>query len=139
MTDNKAIRDRVEKSYGACRMTGTFTSDFYSLFLGLSPRISAKFSGTNMEHQQRMLDHGIRHLIRYFHEPNAVTVEKMNALSESHSKTELNIEPDLYPFFLEALLKTVATHDPDFDTDTEEAWRMVTAHGIAAMQAVYDK
>lgn len=139
MADNKTIHDIVEKSYGLCRMTGTFAADFYSLFLDMSPRIREKFTNTNMVNQQRLLDHGIRHLIRYFHEPDPVTAEKMEALGKSHNKAGLNVEPDLYSLWLDTLLKTVTKHDPDFGPEVESAWRAVAEHGIKTMQAMYDK
>lgn len=139
MSDNQTIRDRVEKSYGICRMTGTFAADFYEAFLAASPEVREKFINTDMQTQQRMLDHGIRHLIRYYHEPNQLTLDKMRELGKSHSTSHLNIKPALYALWLDVLLKTVAVHDPDFDPELESAWRKVAEHGIAAMQAMYDQ
>ncbi|TAN48931.1 MAG: globin [Methylococcaceae bacterium] len=139
MSDNKAVRDLVEKSYGICRMTGSFSSDFYDLFLASSPLVREKFADTDMQTQQRMLDQGIRHLIRYFHAPSQVTLDKMQELGRSHSKSRLNIEPALYAIWLDVLLKTVAKHDPDFDDELENAWRKVAEYGITAMLAMYNQ
>lgn len=135
MTDKQATRDMVEKSYGLCRMNGGFASDFYAAFLNMSPLIREKFANTNMDTQQRMLDFGIRHLIRYFHEPSQVTIDKMQELAVSHGKGRLAIEAEWYGLWLDALLDTVKKHDPNVDQALENAWRQVAEYGIAAMLA----
>lgn len=73
MSDAQRLRDLVDKSYERCRMTGTFPDDFYSIFLPSSPKVTGKFASTNMIEQKKMLDHGIRHLILFYHEPNSIT------------------------------------------------------------------
>lgn len=138
MTDAAALRDQIDKSYGRCRMTGTFADDFYRRFLGSSPRIAEKFSATNMDQQKRMLDHGVRHLILFFHEPSPITAAKMLSLGESHARSALNIAPDLYPLFLDCLLGAVEENDPQFSPELDEAWRHVASHGINVMISMWD-
>lgn len=138
MTDTKSVCALVDKSFGRCRMTGTFIDDFYTEFLGSSPVVAEKFKNTDMEQQKRLLDQGIRHLILFYHEPSAITAAKMTGLGESHAKSALDIGADLYELWLAALLKTVADNDPKFDAELEAAWREVANHGIAVMLSMHD-
>jgi hemoglobin-like flavoprotein len=139
-TGNESLlKEMVDKSYMRCRLTGTFIDDFYKAFIATSPKIEEKFRKTNWETQKRMLDHGIRHLILFFHEPSPVTAEKMIQLGESHSKSRLNIEPELYDCWASALLSTVAESDPKFNPKLEAAWKTVVGHGISVMKSMYDQ
>jgi len=139
-TDNdRTIKEMVDKSYTRCRLTGTFIDDFYDAFVATSPKIAERFRKTDWETQKRMLDHGIRHLILFFHEPSPVTAEKMIQLGESHSRNRLNIEPELYDFWVSALLSTVAESDPKFNPELEKAWRTVVERGISVMKSMHDE
>lgn len=137
--NDQILKEMVDKSYTRCRLTGTFIDDFYKVFLSSSPKIEEKFRKTDWETQKRMLDHGIRHLILFFHEPSPVTAEKMVQLGESHSRNRLNIEPELYDFWLSALLSTVAESDPKFNPELEEAWKTVVDRGISVMKSMHDE
>lgn len=138
MSNPATLRDTVDKSYARCRMTGTFADDFYLRFLGSSAKIAEKFAMTNMEQQKRMLDHGIRHLILFFHDPSAITTAKMMSLGESHAQSGMNIEPSYYAFFLDALIKTVEENDSQFNSELENAWRQVVGYGIDVMISMWD-
>lgn len=136
--ERKALKDLVDQSYRRCRLTGTFADDFYHRFLPMSPKISEKFAQVNWESQKRALDHGIRHLILFYFEPSAITSEKMGSVGWRHSKAVLDVEPELYDFFLTALLETVKENDEQFSPELHDAWRTVANHGINVMKSMYD-
>lgn len=136
--NDRLLKEMVDKSYTRCRLTGTFIDDFYNAFIATSPRIAEKFRKADWEAQRRLLDHGIRHLILFFHEPSPVTAEKMIQLGESHSRSRLNIEPDLYDFWVSALISTVAESDPKFNPELDAAWKTVVERGIAVMKSMHD-
>ena len=139
-TDNdRVLREMVDKSYTRCRLTGTFLDDFYKTFVATSPKIAEKFRKTDWESQKRMLDHGIRHLILFFHEPSPVTAEKMIQLGESHSISRLNIDPELYDFWVSALISAVAENDSEFSAELEKAWKTVVESGISVMKSMYNE
>ncbi|WP_434148297.1 globin [Methylocaldum gracile subsp. desertum] len=62
----------------------------------------------------------------------------MIQLGESHSRSRLNIEPDLYDFWVSALISTVAESDPKFNPELEAAWKTVVERGIAVMKSMHD-
>ncbi|HMN45130.1 MAG TPA: hypothetical protein PKE27_11175 [Povalibacter sp.] len=63
----------------------------------------------------------------------------MNRLSDSHSHGKLDIEPELYRFWLDALMKAVAQHDPKFAPQLDRVWRTVMGKGIAAISGGYTR
>ncbi|HYE36847.1 globin [Methylocaldum sp.] len=137
--NDKILKEMVDKSYTRCRLTGTFIDDFYNAFVASSPKIEEKFRKTNWDTQKKLLDQGIRHLILFFYEPSSVTAEKMIQLGESHSRSGLNIEPELYDFWISALMATVAESDPKFNPELEKAWEIVVERGISVLKSMYDE
>lgn len=135
--DKKELQNLVDASYRRCLMGGTFTRDFYDLFLK-NEEISEKFVNVDMERQMRLLDGGIRYLILFYHDPNFITLEKMIQLGKSHAKSKLNIAPHLYDVFQDILLKTVEDNDPKFNIKIENSWRDVACHGISVMKSMYE-
>jgi hypothetical protein len=58
-------------------------------------------------------------------------------VAERHSQRELDVDPAWYPKFVDSLIETARSHDPEFTSETEEAWRQAVAKGVAYMQAQY--
>lgn len=58
-------------------------------------------------------------------------------IAKRHDRQHLNIEPELYGLWLEALIDTVRECDPEFDSEVERAWRTVMRYGIDYMIAHY--
>jgi truncated hemoglobin YjbI len=114
-----------------------FSHRFYEEFIESSPVIAAKFEGTDMEHQARMLMLSLRHLST-FH-LGGPDSDIMNEIGKQHSKRDLNIEPQMYDDWLDSLVETVRAFDPKFDDEVELAWRMSMAAGIAFMRFHYGR
>ena len=58
-------------------------------------------------------------------------------IARQHDRHHLNIEPDLYDLWLEALIDTVREFDNEFDEEIENAWRSVMRYGIEYMTSRY--
>src|SRR5262249_18015906 len=58
-------------------------------------------------------------------------------IAARHSKKDLDIRPGLYDTWLECLIATVRTQDPQFSAEVETAWRETLAFGITYMRERY--
>lgn len=58
-------------------------------------------------------------------------------IARHHDRHHLNIEPEYYDLWLEALVDTVRECDPEFDATVEQAWRSVLRYGIDYMISHY--
>ena len=58
-------------------------------------------------------------------------------IAKRHDRHHLNIEPELYGLWLEALIATVREFDTEFDLSVENAWRSVLGYGIEYMISHY--
>ncbi len=126
--------DIVFQSYGRCNNSETFYEDFYQAFTGKSPAIAEKFVDTNMTRQQTMLRGGIKWLLTYaLGMPDA----KLQELGKSHSRTGLNILPEWYDLWVEALMETVSKHDPKYTAELDGQWRSVMQPGIDLIRSHY--
>lgn len=126
--------DLVMQSYGRCCSSPAFFDDFYREFLDSSPQIRAKFTDTDMPAQKLLLRQGILNLVMH---ARGMPDTKLRALGESHSKARLDIRPELYDLWLDALLHTVSRHDAQHSDQVRQAWREVLNKGIAIIKAHY--
>jgi hemoglobin-like flavoprotein len=86
--------------------------------------------------QKKVLEKSFYRLM-VFYATNAAD-DYLEHIAIRHSKTHLNIAPVLYDLWLESLVETLKTFDPDFNREVELAWRLVLAPGIAYMKFYYD-
>lgn len=129
-------KDQVSQSFGRCCLSAGFFDDFYDRFFQSSPRVREKFKSTNMAKQKSLLREGITFMIM-FYDGSGVATSKVNRLATSHSRGQLGIEPELYKFWLDALMQAVAKHDPTFTPQLDKVWRSVMGKGIAAISGGY--
>ncbi|SQK86257.1 globin [Pseudomonas aeruginosa] len=87
-----------------------------------------------MTAQKHLLRAGIMNLVMY---ARGMSDSKLRALGASHSRAALDIRPELYDLWLDALLMAVAEHDRDCDAETRDAWRDVMGRGIAVIKSYY--
>ena len=129
-------KNLVAQSFGRCCVSEKFFDDFYDTFFKSSPRAREKFKDTDMARQKGLLRDAIAFMIMFF-DGSSVATAKVDKLASSHSRARLNIEPELYKFWLESLMIAVARHDPRLDPELDRAWRAVMGKGIAALLAGY--
>jgi len=58
-------------------------------------------------------------------------------IAKRHNRHHLNIEPEMYELWLEALLEAVRESDDEFNAEVEQAWRSVLRYGIDYMISHY--
>ena len=51
-------------------------------------------------------------------------------LGELHSRRRMNIKPDMFPIWVDCLMKTIADLDPEFSQELEKQWRHALQKGI---------
>ena len=126
--------DLVMQSYGRCCASPTFFDDFYRSFLDSSPQIRAKFAETDMPAQKLLLRQGILNLVMH---ARGMPDTKLRALGCSHARGALDIRPELYDLWLQALLQSIGEHDGQCDANTRLAWHEVLNKGISVIKAQY--
>ena len=126
--------DIVMQSYGRCCASATFFDDFYQRFLQSSPEVRAKFTNTDMPAQKLLLRQGILNLVLF---SRGLPPTKLQALARSHSRDKLDIQPHLYTYWIDALIRTVEQHDKQANAETARAWREVLNKGVEVIQAGY--
>jgi len=130
--------DVFRTSLNVCLAHSEFLESFYESFVGSSEEVREKFKNTDMKRQVRMLEDSLYIL--------AVAVQggqgspargALPGIARRHSRHDLDIRPELYDLWLEALIDSARRYDPDFTAETEAAWRDTLAAGIEYMRSHY--
>ena len=125
--------DDVMASYHRCRASGDFVDTFYKLFLAKSPAIAGKFIDTNFEMQKLMVRQSLLEML-CFDRGISGTEEEILRLGRRHK--ELEITPDMYTMWLDALCEAIRQHDCKYTPELEEQWRAAMQKSIDAMVSV---
>jgi len=126
--------DLVFQSYGRCCNRDEFFVDFYDHFMSSSEAIKKRFENTDMAAQRHLLRNGVLQLILT---ARGMPDRKLRALGESHNRENYDIQPEWYSLWLDALMKTVRSHDPQYTKDLETAWKEVLKPGIDLIRGAY--
>lgn len=124
----------VFQSYGRCCNRDEFFVDFYNSFMASSTIIKGSFANTDMVAQRHLLRNGIMQLILH---ARGMSDRKLKALGESHNRSHYNINPEWYSLWLDALMKTIRLHDPEYTRELDAAWREVITPGIDLIRGAY--
>ncbi len=122
----------VTASYYRCRRDQGFIDTFYDRFLAKSPAIAAKFAKTDFKIQKLMLRQALLEML-CFDRGLAGTDEEIARLGQRHK--ELEIQPEMYVMWLDALCEAVREHDPEYTAELEQSWRQAMLKSIDAMIA----
>lgn len=109
-----------------------FFRRFYENFLASSDRVREKFGSTDMARQEVVLQKGLYQLISFY--LTKTDDQFLRDIAVTHSAYHYGIDPDLYDFWLEALLATVEEMDPEYNADLRLAWQIVMSPGILYMK-----
>lgn len=124
----------IDSYHRAC--TPAFAEKFYSIFLDADPRIRPLFKNTDFVKQKGLLLHGMFVLLQYA-DGKAVGEMAVKRLGELHSRRKMNITPDMYPIWVDCLIKALAENDPNFSPGLEAQWRRALQKGIDIMMTKY--
>ncbi len=108
-----------------------FIQCFYDLFMGKSTAIARLFQDTDMAVQKTMLHDSLHYMLEYYQ--SGVANVHLQHIKRVHDERGMNVPMRFYLDWLDSLIESVRTYDPQFDPETEKAWREVMAPGIAFM------
>jgi hemoglobin-like flavoprotein len=119
-----------------CTASPEFLDRFYDLFLASSREVAEKFRHADFPKQKRMLQASLYMMILAT-DGKAEIHRDLQRIAKRHSRTDLDIRPELYTLWLECLIQAVRECDPQFTPETEAAWRRIMEQGIKFMQSYY--
>ncbi len=109
---------------------------FYERFVTSDPRIGPYFLSTDFKKQKNLLKDGVGRALS-FAAGDSGSVSFVEHLSVTHNRGHMNILPELYPFWLNALLQTLADTDPKWNKKLETEWREALQKTIQIMTRAY--
>ena len=119
-----------------CLARPDFLLNFYGLFMASSDEVRAKFADTDFKRQTRVLADSLWVMAVAAQAPKESPAwGDLPRLAEMHSRTGLDIGPELYDTWLDCLLEAARRHDPRFSPQIEEAWRRTLAVGLEYMRS----
>ncbi len=133
-------RDQSEAaraSFERCCASPDFIPTFYHLFFTACPEAKARFEATDFFRQHQLLRHALRLLLLYPNRPEAEGHDLLRRVAERHSRRDLDIPPELYPPFVDSLIRAVARYDPECNEGIEAAWRATIRGGVEYMKSRY--
>lgn len=113
-----------------CRQSGDLAGRFYERLM-MDPTIQAFFSRTNFDRQKRILTSSL-YLVMSAAAGSDEGTKHVDHLAEFHAR--LGIPGEMYDFWLVSMLETVASLDPRFSAEVEQAWRDVLLPGIEVLR-----
>ena len=133
IVDPQAIA-AAKGSYERCSAATDFFDAFYRNFLAACPEVKPLFVETDFERLHKLLRHALGLLLAFPGRPES-DLNLLARIAERHSRRDMDIDPALYPFFVDSLIVTVRTYDGEFSPTVERAWRRALAPGIAYIQS----
>ena len=121
--------DQVIASYHRARRSNELFDTFYDLFLRKAPEIPPMFFRTDFRHQKRILRESLLEML-IFAQMNTGR-DEIERLAERHR--QLNVKPEHYELWLDALCEALSRHDPQFSSELEQMWRSAMRPGINVM------
>lgn len=135
MAENDSIQAHV--SFARCLTNERFFDRFYEHFMTSHPDVKPRFAHTDMEKQRHLLRHGVASALKFANEESVMTRSAINRIRESYDHQHLDIKPELYDFWLDSLMKTVAESGPEFTPTLDRLWRDELAPAISYIKAGY--
>ena len=126
----------VRGSFARCCRNADFIDNFYHRLANEAPAVGPMFAETDMRTQDTLIRAGISHLIDFADRVDGVR-SKIDELGVKHNRHHLDVKPELYESWIEALIQAAAECDDFFDEQVESAWREVLRPGIELMASAY--
>ncbi len=99
--------ETARASYQRCCQVPDFVGCFYRNFFATAPHAKARFLKTDFERQHKLLQHAIGLLLSFPMLP-ATEPTILRRVADRHKSDDLDVPPDWYPDFVDALIQTVA-------------------------------
>jgi hemoglobin-like flavoprotein len=136
-TFNRSYERIVGPGIKLTSQSDDFFEDFYQGFIASSPEVATAFANSDMQKQRSMLKKSLVFLASSSAGHDATPY--LAQVARRHGTADANIPPHLYDVWLECLIDSVRRFDPQFDDETELAWRLVLGHGITYMRFMRDR
>ncbi len=134
--DNLKAKDQFLQSLERCEEDESFIPSFYKRFLSTSDEIKDKFRHTDFEKQNKMLIRSLKLAAgATIGEPEAL--QELRDRAETHDRHHLNIKPELYDAWLNAVIETAREYDAQWNDNIESIWRSILGHVINHMIKFY--
>lgn len=126
----------VKESFSRCCVNPKFLDRFYEIFLASHPAIAPLFQRTDFAKQKMALRSGLAMMVMHT-EGNKIGTQGLDRIGQSHSRKHMNIDPALYQYWIESLIKTVKECDPQCDAKLEGEWRQALKAGASYISSQY--
>jgi hemoglobin-like flavoprotein len=114
-----------------CLAKPEFLLDFYGIFMASSDEVRQKFQNTDLKRQTEILADSLWVMANVAASAkDSAAWDSLPRLAEKHDRAHLDIRPELYDVWLNALVETARRHDPLFTAKIESDWRETLAVGI---------
>ncbi len=123
--DNKALLH----SYGRCTMNPKFLDRFYEIFLGSHPAIGPMFRNTDFSKQKALLKTGVSMMVMHAN-GEAFAADSLQRIGKSHGPAELNIDPNLYQYWIDSLMAAIKECDKEYTENLGVEWRKILRAGV---------
>ena len=130
--DVEVFNDSLER----CTRHPRFLDRFYGLFMASSGEVAQKFIHTDFKKQKRALRTSL-YMMMLVTEGKGEWDVHVERIARRHSRSELDVKPELYGLWLDCLIQAVKEFDPTFNRETESAWRGIMRPGIEFMRSKY--
>jgi len=112
----------VIESYKRVAREPGFIDSFYRRFIDSDPEVGRRFAGVDMARQRFVVERTVTLLLQHASGLKHGT-EALREVAVRHGPGDLDIPPYLYDLWADALVHTVAEHDPRFNPELEVQWR----------------
>lgn len=129
--------DVVLASFARCCAQPNFLDVFFKELMK-SGEVRTLLKHVSEPKQKKVLRLGICYIIMFV-DGWSVGKFAMEYLAGTHGHRGMNINPNLYMLWVDALMFSVAKHDPEFTSESNQAWRMVISKGITKLKSEYKR
>jgi hemoglobin-like flavoprotein len=126
-----AAADTFHASLARTTSDARFADVFYARFMASSPAVASIFNGADVEKLKRKLRSSL-HVMTLAADDAPGADLYLDYLGAVHRR--LDIRPEMYDAWLDALLATVAECDTEFSAETAGAWRSVIGAAVARIK-----
>ncbi|MDX1444119.1 MAG: globin [Gammaproteobacteria bacterium] len=112
----------VQQSFQRCITKQGFLHRFYDIFMQSHPDVPSLFRNTDFNEQIKLLRHGLSSALMFAGGTN-VGKSVLKRIGETHGRHRMNVDPTLYPYWIDSLVVAVRETDPRCDEKLQGRWR----------------
>lgn len=140
MEESEVFNNSYSRLFGrksSLNVSDEFFDYFYWHLINSSVKIEKAFADTDMEWQKNMLKKSLVYAVNF--SCAGQDVSYMRDIAKKHSKSDKDIDPQLYDLWADSMLAAVEKFDEFYDEDVDLAWRLALSHVITYMKYMHGK